>query len=244
MAQRARHSANGGRGAKDAFARRTVFPFMLIGICVRDIPKSVAPRFRPRRASDRIMTTQAFALFDTAIGRCAIAWGGHGIIGVQLPEAREAATRARMKRRFPGASEQSTPPHVGHAIAAIVALLRGEARDLTGLTLDMEGVPEFNRRVYEVARQIPPGRTLTYGAIAARLGDPGLARAVGHALGRNPFPIVVPCHRVLAAGGKLGGFSADGGVSTKRRMLAIEGAPGIEGPTLFDALEPLRGAKS
>jgi methylated-DNA-[protein]-cysteine S-methyltransferase len=92
------------------------------------------------------------------------------------------------------------------------------------VALDMEGVPPFHRRVYEAARQVPPGQTLSYGEIAARAGSPGSARAVGQALGRNPFAILVPCHRVLAANGKLGGFSANGGVDTKRRMLAIEGA--------------------
>jgi methylated-DNA-[protein]-cysteine S-methyltransferase len=181
--------------------------------------------------------TKQFALFATAIGPCAIAWGGRGIVGVQLPEACEADTRARMRRRLPDASEAPPPPAVERAINAIVALLSGAARDLSAIGLDMDGVPDFNLRVYAVARQIPPGATLTYGEIARRLGDPGLARAVGQALGRNPFPIIVPCHRVLAAGGKLGGFSANGGASTKRRMLAIEGAPAIGGPTLFDALD-------
>jgi methylated-DNA-[protein]-cysteine S-methyltransferase len=190
-----------------------------------------------RTSTDRTMTTQGFALFDTAIGRCAIAWGGRGIIGLHLPEAREADTRARIRRRCADGSEAPPPPDVARAIAAIAALLRGEPSDLAPIALDMDGVPEFNRRVYAVARDIPPGATLTYGEIAARLGDRGLARAVGQALGHNPFPIVVPCHRVLAAGGKLGGFSANGGVRTKRRMLAIEGAPAIGGPTLFDALD-------
>jgi methylated-DNA-[protein]-cysteine S-methyltransferase len=114
---------------------------------------------------------------------------------------------------------------VRRAIEAMGALLRGEARDLSAIALDMERVPAFHRRVYEAARAIAPGRTLTYGEIAQRIGAPGSARAVGQALGRNPFAIVVPCHRVLAAGGKAGGFSAGGGVSTKLRMLAIEGAP-------------------
>jgi methylated-DNA-[protein]-cysteine S-methyltransferase len=190
--------------------------------------------FATEPMNDRL--TQGFALFDTAIGRCAIAWGQHGVTGLQLPERREADTRARMRRRFPPASEQSPPPGVEAAIAAIVELLSGESRDLGAIVLDMDAVPEFNRRVYEVARQIPPGQTLTYGAIAARLGDPALARDVGEALGRNPFPIVVPCHRVLAAGGKLGGFSANGGVRTKRRMLEIEDAAAVGGRTLFDAL--------
>jgi methylated-DNA-[protein]-cysteine S-methyltransferase len=105
-----------------------------------------------------------------------------------------------------------------------MALLRGEARDLSAIALDMDGLPSFQRRVYEAARAIPPGETLSYGEVAARLGAPGSARAVGQALGRNPFAIVVPCHRVLAAGGKAGGFSANGGVATKLRLLALEGA--------------------
>jgi methylated-DNA-[protein]-cysteine S-methyltransferase len=112
---------------------------------------------------------------------------------------------------------------VQQAIDQIVALLRGEPSDLEGITLDMDDVPPFRRRVYEVVRSIPPGETMSYGEVAEEVGSPGAARAVGQALGRNPFAIVVPCHRVLAAGGKAGGFSANGGVSTKLRMLAIEG---------------------
>ena len=171
------------------------------------------------------MMASGFALFDTAIGRCGVAWGERGVAGVQLPEAGERETRARMLQRFPAAGEAQPPPEVQRVIDRIVALLRGEASDLSTIALDMEEVPAFHRRVYEVARAIPSGMTLSYGEIAARAGAPGAARAVGQALGRNPFPIVVPCHRVLAAGGKIGGFSAQGGVATKRRMLAIEGAP-------------------
>jgi methylated-DNA-[protein]-cysteine S-methyltransferase len=170
------------------------------------------------------MTASGFALFDTAIGRCGIAWGEHGVAGIQLPEAGEEETRVRMLHRFPAAGEATPPPEVQDAIEDIVALLRGEASDLSTIALDMDGVPEFHRRVYDAARAIPPGETLSYGDIARRVGAPGAARAVGQALGRNPFPIVVPCHRVLAAGGKIGGFSAQGGVATKRRMLAIESA--------------------
>jgi methylated-DNA-[protein]-cysteine S-methyltransferase len=169
------------------------------------------------------MMANGFALFDTAIGRCGIAWGGHGVAGVQLPEAGEPETRARMLQRFPAAGEAPPPPEIEHAIERIVALLCGASSDLSAVPLDMDHVPAFHRRVYEVARTIPPSMTLSYGDIAARVGAPGAARAVGQALGRNPFPIVVPCHRVLAAGGKIGGFSAQGGVITKRRMLAIEG---------------------
>jgi methylated-DNA-[protein]-cysteine S-methyltransferase len=98
----------------------------------------------------------------------------------------------------------------------------------------MDAVPEFPRRVYEVARTIPPGGTLTYGEVAARLGDARLAREVGQALGRNPFAIIVPCHRVLAAGGMPGGFSASGGVATKMRLLSIEGARAASQLGLFD----------
>jgi methylated-DNA-[protein]-cysteine S-methyltransferase len=169
------------------------------------------------------MTTEGFALFDTAIGRCGIAWGPHGIGGVQLPETREVETRARLLRQFPNAREAAPPADVQWAIDGIVALLEGEASDLSTVRLDLDRLPPFHRRVYDVARTIPRGATLTYGEIAARLGDRGAARAVGQALGENPCPIVVPCHRVLAAGGKLGGFSANGGVRTKLRLLAIEG---------------------
>ena len=168
------------------------------------------------------MTAYGFALFDTAIGRCGVAWSDRGLVGVQLPEAGEAEARARMLQRFPAAAETAPPPKERLAIDGIVALLQGEPRDLSAIALDMEGVAPFHRRVYEVARMIPPGKTLAYGEVAARLGAAGAARAVGQALGHNPFPIVVPCHRVLAAGGKIGGFSAHGGTATKRRMLAIE----------------------
>jgi methylated-DNA-[protein]-cysteine S-methyltransferase len=181
-------------------------------------------------------TTHGFALFDTAIGRCGIGWGGRGLVCVQLPEAREAATRARVLQRCPDAREASPPPDVRRAIDGIVALLRGEAVDLSSVALDMDRVPSSHRRVYQVARTIPPGATLTYGDVAERIGAPGASRAVGQALGRNPFPIVVPCHRVIAAGGKIGGFSANGGVTTKRRLLSIERAHADRAPTLFDDL--------
>ena len=182
------------------------------------------------------MTTLGFCLFDTAIGACAVAWSERGLKGVQLPEADAATARARMARRFPDAVEAAPPAEVREAIAAVTALVGGVARDLGSISLDMGDVDAFPRGVYAIARSIPPGQTLTYGEIATRLGDPNAARAVGEALGRNPFPIVVPCHRVLAAGGKLGGFSANGGVVTKLRLLEIEGAQIGEAPTLFDEL--------
>ena len=157
------------------------------------------------------------------MGTCAIAWNPRGVAGVLLPEASASATRARLLRQFPGAHESAPPPDIQQAIDGMAALLRGERIDLSFVALDLEAVPEFHRRVYEITRMIPPGATLSYGEIASRLGERDAARAVGQALGRNPFPIVVPCHRVVASGGKTGGFSAPGGASTKLRMLAIEG---------------------
>ena len=169
----------------------------------------------------------ALTLFDTAIGRCGIVWSERGVVGVQLPEASEPATRARLRRRFSGATETEPTPAIQSAIDSIVALLAGEeAGDMSEVELDLRAVPEFNAAVYRVARTIPPGETLTYGEIAQRLGDPGAARAVGQALGANPIPIIVPCHRVLAAGGRAGGFSAPGGVMTKLRLLEIERSRG------------------
>ena len=181
------------------------------------------------------MTELGFTLFETALGACGIVWSALGIIGVQLPETSEAATRARVLRRYAGAREQTPPAEVQRAIDGIVALLAGEPHDLTDIAIDDTAFPEFNRRVYAIARVIKPGATMTYGEIAERLGDKTLARAVGQAMGENPTPIIMPCHRVLAAGGKIGGFSASGGVVTKLRLLTIEGAqPG--GPTLFERL--------
>ena len=175
-----------------------------------------------------------FTLFDTAIGRCGIAWSDRGIVAFQLPEASDGQTRARLVRGLAEPREQDPPPEVRQAIDGVIALLKGEKRDLAEIRLDMTGVPPFHRQVYQVTRAIPPGATLSYGEIALRLGTPGAARAVGQALGRNPFAVIVPCHRVLSAGGKLHGFSAAGGIATKRRLLAIEGADLAEQRSLFD----------
>jgi methylated-DNA-[protein]-cysteine S-methyltransferase len=179
-------------------------------------------------------TTAEFALFETALGPCGIAWGSQGVLGVQLPEASERQLRVRLHRRFPSATE--TPPPlplaVQSAIDGIVGLLDGKSSDLSSVELDMEGVPEFHRRVYAVARTIPAGSTLSYGEIAACLGEPAwpAARDVGQALAQNPFPILVPCHRVLAANRKLGGFSARGGRTTKLRLLSIEAGRATDAP--------------
>jgi methylated-DNA-[protein]-cysteine S-methyltransferase len=174
-----------------------------------------------------------FALFDTAIGICGIAWSEQGISDVLLPGRSPAQTRAMLANRYQPEAEAEPPAAVASTVAAIVRLLDGEPQDLTGAELDLTGVPEFNRQVYAVARTITAGSTLCYGDIAVRIGQPGAARAVGRALGDNPCPIVIPCHRVLAADGSMHGFSGYGGIATKRRMLQIEGALAPDEPTLF-----------
>jgi methylated-DNA-[protein]-cysteine S-methyltransferase len=177
----------------------------------------------------------AYALFDTSIGRCGIAWGPRGVIGVQLPEKTHEATRTRLMRHCPNADEAEPAKPIAQAIANIQALLRGEKRSLRTISLDMSRTPQFNARVYETTRAIPPGATRTYGEIARAIGDPSAARAVGQALGRNPFAIVVPCHRVVGANDRLVGFSANGGIATKLRMLQIEGWRAQE-QSLFEEL--------
>ena len=170
----------------------------------------------------------SYTLFETAIGWAGVAWADKGLVGVYLPEADPENARRSFLRRFPDAIEAPPGEAAAHAIAEIRELLAGKPVDLLDIPIDIARVPEFNARVYEIARAIPPGETLTYGEIAVKLGDRLLARDVGAALGKNPWPIVVPCHRVTAAGGKLGGFSARGGVNTKVKLLAIEGAKVLE----------------
>jgi methylated-DNA-[protein]-cysteine S-methyltransferase len=176
------------------------------------------------------MTDIGFTRFETAIGRCGIAWSEAGITGVHLPDISPAETGADLARRFAGAEERSPTIEIQRAIDGIRALLRGEAAELSGIALDLSAIPAFHRRIYAVVRAIPAGATLTYGEIATRLGEPAAARAVGQAMGANPFPILMPCHRVLAANGEPGGFSAPGGVATKLLLLAIEGAIEAQGP--------------
>ncbi len=183
------------------------------------------------------MNPQGHTLFATAIGACGLAWGARGVVGVQLPQADEARTRERLARRFPMAARtEPPPPHIAHIVAAMTQLLTGEAVDLTGVVLDEEGLPAFDRAAWAVARGVPPGETITYGQIAGRLGDPHAARAVGRAMGANPFPIIVPCHRVLGADGRMGGFSAAGGIEAKARLLSIERARIDAAPLLFEDL--------
>ena len=185
------------------------------------------------------MAGRGYSIFDTAIGRCGIAWGELGVAGVQLPEARELATRGRMLRQYPDARELAPPLNVEIAIDAIMALLRGQPADFSDVTLDMNGVPPFNRRVYEFARTIPRGETRTYGEVAASLRASGAVHSVAQALAQNPFVIIVPCHRVLEAGSYADKISPHGGVISKRRLLSIEGAGSPSSRTLFDVLLPV-----
>lgn len=180
------------------------------------------------------MTAQGFTLFDTEIGRCGLAWGERGLIGVQLPESSPGAAWARLRRRFPDAVEAEPSVEIEMVIERIRDLLAGGRDDLSDIPLDLDGQSTFNLRVYEIARAITPGDTSTYGEVAKAMGEPGAARAVGKALGENPWPIVVPCHRVLGSSGHMGGFSAPGGAETKAKLLTIEKARTSETPTLFD----------
>jgi methylated-DNA-[protein]-cysteine S-methyltransferase len=165
------------------------------------------------------------AAFETALGTCGVRWSELGITEVLLPPARGLQAA--------GSEAGDTPEAIGEAIGAITALLDGERRDLRSVVLDERALDELRRRVYAATREIGPGETASYGEIARAIGVPQEARAVGAALGRNPFPIVVPCHRVLSASGALHGFSAPGGLRTKRRMLEIERAPGFTQQALF-----------
>ncbi len=170
------------------------------------------------------MADAAYTVFTTPIGPCALAWNATGLVAVQLPEGTAAATARRLCRRLPGAIRRAPPPAVRRAVDAILLLLQGGADKLADIPLDLSHCSPFCRRVYQLTRAIPAGETLSYGELASRAGEPGAARAVGQAMARNPWPLLVPCHRVLAAHGESGGFSAYGGVDTKHRLLRIEGA--------------------
>ncbi|CAN7156659.1 MGMT family protein [Phenylobacterium sp. LjRoot219] len=174
-----------------------------------------------------------FTLFETPLGWAAVAWTPAGLSSVRLPQARRESALAAVMRRTPDAEAAEPPPPIAAVIDDIRSVLAGGAPDFATAPLDLSRTPEFNARVYAVARKIRPGETLTYGEVAERLGDKRLARDVGQALGQNPWPIVVPCHRVTAAGGKLGGFSAPGGATTKLKLLALEGAPAAAQSDLF-----------
>jgi methylated-DNA-[protein]-cysteine S-methyltransferase len=185
------------------------------------------------------MAGRGYSVFDTAVGRCGVAWSDSGIIGVQLPETREIETRRRLYRLYPDARELRPPLNVEIAIENMVALLHGQAGDLSNVTLDMNGIPAFNQRVYNFTRMIPRGETRTYGEVAATLKASGAAHSVAQAISKNPFMLIVPCHRVLEAGSYADRISPYGGSISKRRLLSIEGTLSQGSKTLFDALLPI-----
>ena len=178
------------------------------------------------------MADHFYVLFETALGRCGVAWNDDGVCAVGFPSEDVQKVRARLLRHAPGAIESDAPPpEVERVKDDIIALLAGEKRDFVDVALDYSGLADFDKGVYRLALDIKHGETRTYGEIARALGDVSLSRRVGQSLGRNPFPIIVPCHRVVGAGGAMTGFSAPGGTEAKRRILKIEGALA---PDLFD----------
>jgi len=179
---------------------------------------------------------RGYTVFDTALGRCGVAWSDAGVVGVQLPEAREIETLRRLFRQFPDARELRPSPNIEAAIDAIVATLRGQDVDLNEIDLDMSDVAPFNQRVYDYLRQIPRGETRIHDQIAAHLHVAGAVHSVANALAKNPCPLIVPCHRVQDAGNGLDKASPNRGIISKRRLLALEGVVPQTGLTLFDAL--------
>jgi O-6-methylguanine DNA methyltransferase len=170
------------------------------------------------------MQKLAYCTFDTPMGACGIGWASDGsVTHFQLPESTAQRTASRMARMTAATSPSVPPAAVARVIDRVRAHLAGDAQEFESVRLELNGVSEFERQVYRVTRTIPSGQTMTYGDIARAVDHPGAARAVGQALGRNPIALIIPCHRVLAAGGKSGGFSAPGGRSTKAKLLALEG---------------------
>ena len=182
---------------------------------------------------------RGYSIFDTAIGRCGLAWGKLGVVGVQLPEAREIETRKRLFQLYPEAREQRPPLNAEIAIEGIIALLRGGAADFSQVIIEMTGIPGFDQRVYQYARTIPRGETRTYREVAAALRASGAAYSVAQAISKNPFMIIVPCHRVLEEGHYTDRISPNGGVISKRRLLSLEGTRTTVSKTLFDVLLPV-----
>ena len=164
-------------------------------------------------------------VFETALGPCGVAWNARGLCAVQLPEKTAARTDRRRMAKSGGSSAAEPPPAIAAVVADIQRYLDGKRVDFSAVAVDLETLEPFRRKLYEALREIGFGATTTYGELAKRIGADEVegARDVGAAMGRNPVPIVVPCHRVLAAGGKLGGFSAPGGTATKAKLLALEG---------------------
>lgn len=167
--------------------------------------------------------TAGHAVLETVIGFMGFAWSDKGLIRLCLPERSREAVERRLFRHGGVSSATGQPQWVVELIASIKAYAAGEDIDFSGVPVDLDGVDDFRLAIYDAARKLGFGETTTYGELAKRAGHSGLARETGAALGANPVPLVIPCHRILAAGGKIGGFSAPGGSATKERMLAMEG---------------------
>lgn len=181
----------------------------------------------------------AYTIFDTMVGRCGIVWSDRGVVAVQLAESREMDTRRRLLRQYPDAREIRAPEAIAPIIDGIAAALNGRPLDFADVALDLHGIPAFDCRVYDAVRAIPRGDTATYAEIAQDLRATGATQAVGNALRRNRFALIVPCHRALAIAGDASGTCANGGAVTRRRLLSLEGALSRSGPTLLDVLLPL-----
>ena len=177
------------------------------------------------------MEQAEYCLFETPLGACGIAWKAKEASRIppvvtffQLPEATRSLTDARIARKSGGRKARMPPPHIAGIVKRVQKHLHGEAQDFLDVVVDLDPMGPFARQVYETARKIPPGRTMSYGELATEMNRPTAARAVGQALGRNSIPLIIPCHRVLARSRNPGGFSAYGGVETKAKLLEIEGA--------------------
>jgi methylated-DNA-[protein]-cysteine S-methyltransferase len=170
------------------------------------------------------MSTGYF-IFDTALGFAGIVWSDAGITRFQLPSASAETTKRNLLRRAPGAQETAPPPHIAQAVDAVKRYFAGEKIDFTDVPLDLAGQGDLFREIYAAARRLGYGETTTYGGLAKAIGrtDWEAAQEVGQAMAKNPVALIIPCHRVLAAGGKIGGFSAPGGAETKAKMLELEG---------------------
>lgn len=180
---------------------------------------------------------ERYLLFPTAFGTCGIAWRDGGLTRLQLPEHDVSATERRLSPHGAAAKSGDEPPWVQWAIVALQRYFVGRTVDFNGILVDLERCSPFHQRIYAALREIGWGKTTTYGALAAEVGAPDAARAIGQAMGRNPVPIIIPCHRVLASGGRIGGFSAPGGATTKERLLELEGVRRTDTPPLLALLE-------
>lgn len=170
------------------------------------------------------MASHSYAIFETAGGHCGIAWNDVGITRFQLPTSDAGATERNLLRRLPDAKPAEPAPQIAEVVRMVQRYFDGEQVDFSGLTLDLGEQDDFFIRIYAAARHLGYGKTTTYGALAKELGaGPEAARDVGQAMAKNPVALIIPCHRVLAAGGKIGGFSAPGGSTAKQRMLELEG---------------------